>query len=182
MKTSTKIYMVLTGILLIALGVLCICNDTEALVSLTWLVGIFAIAASITTFMFYLDSHAFLFNSGSILLTAIAQFIVGILFIGNDFIVASYIPYFFAIWIMLTGINGAIHSFDFKKVGFVNWWVLLILGIIGAVIGIIIFRYPVFGTKLMAILIGAAVILNGLSYIIAVFGIHKFETSIERMF
>lgn len=40
MKKQTKIWLVITGILLIVLGVVCICNPAETLFSMAWLIDI----------------------------------------------------------------------------------------------------------------------------------------------
>lgn len=40
MKTGTKIFLACSGILLIALGVVCICNPAETLFASAWLIGL----------------------------------------------------------------------------------------------------------------------------------------------
>lgn len=180
MRPSSKIFMGLSGVLLVALGVLCICNPISTVSSLAWLLGIFVLAAGISTFVLWIDAHHFVPYSGTVLLISILEMLLGILLLGQNFAVSNALVYVFAFFALVSGLDLAIHSFDFKQVGFKGWWGLLIIGILATALGIVSFIRPVTGTNAISILIGVAFILNGVSYFVALFGINKFERKVTK--
>ena len=181
MRTSSKIMMGLTGALLVALGILCFCFRLETVDSLAWLLGLFILLAGIGTFFFWVDAHYFIPSSGGIFLTAVMEILCGILFLGKNLVVASILPYIFAFFVLVVGINMAIYSFDFKDVGFKPWWIILILGIGACVLGVFSFIKPMtVGTNAMSIMIGIAFILFGATYFVALFGVNKFERKVKK--
>ena len=67
--------------------------------------------------------------------------------------------------IMLIGLIAFIRSFTLIK-RTKNWWVLLIEGIVGIVIAIVLFAWPVAATAFLAYIIGALLVLVGILAII----------------
>lgn len=179
MKTSTKIWLCITGALLIALGVVCICNPAETLFAAAWLIGCLTLFSGIAKLIFTFRTQAFLPNSGSRMLSGILDIIIGCIFLGHNFFVALSLPVVFAVWVMIEGIIIAIDSFDFKRVGFPMWWCLLILGIAGAVLGCLGLRNPDVTAATLSTLIGIGIILNGVGYIVAVAGVNRFENKLS---
>ena len=175
MRTSSKIYMVLSGVLLVVLGIICLCNTWETIFSLAWLMGIFAFVTGIAALMFYIAVGRSLAGRSGILLTAIMDILTGILFLANPLAVAGMLPILFAFWTLFGGINIAIRSFDFKQVGYPLWWLILIMGIAGAAFGVCALTSPVVGAVTITILVGIALILRGVAYFVEVAGINKFE-------
>ena len=74
----------------------------------------------------------------------------------------------------------AIHSFDYKKVGFPYWWALLLFGIAGVVLGILGLRNPDVSAVTLSTLIGTAILLIGVGYIVALCGIKRFENQVKE--
>ena len=179
MRTSSKIYMALSGVLLVILGIVCLCNTEETILSLAWLMGIFALITGIAALMFYIAVGRSLAGRSGILLTAIIDILIGILFLGNPLIVANTLPIVFAFWTLFGGINIAIRSFDFKQVGFTGWWLILIMGIVGATFGVCALINPIVGAVAITVLVGIALILRGTAYFVEVAGINKFEKFLE---
>lgn len=182
MKTSTKILMALDGILMIALGIVCLCNYQETLISISWIIGLMMICSGVFSLFMWIYTHNFMFNSGTILLNAILDFVMATFFIGRDsLIAASAMPIVFGFWACFAGASLAIRSFDFKQVHFSKWWMLLILGIAGTILGIFSLIEPVVGAEAISIFLGIAIILIGVSHIVALFGINKFEKNVKKL-
>lgn len=181
MKTSTKIWLCLAGALLVALGVVCICNPAETLFATAWLIGCFTLFEGITKLIFTFQTQAFLPNSGSRLLSAILDIIIGCIFLGHNLFVAFSLPVVFALWVMIEGIIIAVDSFDFKRVGFPLWWCLLLLGVAGAVLGCLGLRNPEITAATLSTLIGIGIIMNGVGYIVAVAGVSLFEKKVDNV-
>lgn len=181
MKTSTKIWLCLAGILLIILGVLCIAKPDITLISAAWLLGCFTLFAGVSKLIFTLKTQAFIPNSGTRILSALLDIFFGCFFLFNILGTAVSLPVVFAIWVMVEGVVIAVQSFDYKKVGFPYWWALLLLGIGGAVLGFFGLKNLDVTAITLSTLIGIAVILNGLAYILAVAGVTRFEKKIDNV-
>ena len=180
MKTSTKIWLAIAGILLVVLGVLCISRPAATLFTTAWLIGLFTLFAGVSKLMFTLRTQAFLPNSGTRALSAILEIIIGIIFLANNVFLAFSLPVIFAMWITIESVIIVVNSFDYKRVGFPGWWGILLLGICGFVLGILGLRNPDVTAATLSTLIGLGVIAMGASYLIALLGIQKFENRVKE--
>ncbi len=179
MKTSTKIWLAIAGILLVVLGVLCICRPAATLFTAAWLIGCLTLFAGISKLVFTFRTQAFLPNSGSRMLSAILQIILGLIFLCNNLFLAVSLPVIFAMWVLIESVIIAVNSFDYKRVGFPGWWAILLLGICGAVLGVMGLRNPDVSAATLSTLIGLGVIAMGAAYLFALIGIKKFENLIR---
>lgn len=175
MKTSTKIWMGLTGVLLVAVGVICILNPGATLLSASVILGTLTLASGISTFIMWAKIKNLL-PTGNLLLSAILQVILGIFLLNNSLLTAVTLPIVFACWLFTEGIILSIRSFDFKSAGFKYWPVLLVFGIIAAIIGLYSIIYPFdVATAVMVYAIGTGIISLGIVDIVALFGISDLE-------
>ena len=180
MDKSTKIWLVISGILLVALGILCIAKPAATLFATAWLIGCFTLFSGISRLVFTFRTERFMPNSGTRMLSAILQILIGIIFLCNNLFVAISIPIVCAMWVIFEGVIIFIQSFDFKKVGFGSWWMLMILGILVVVLGVLgLYNVEVTG-NIVAILIGVGIIAMGVAYLLAYSGIHKFEKEVVK--
>ena len=181
MKTSTKIWLCIAGLLLIILGVVCMAKPDITLISAAWVLGCLTLFAGITKMVFTLRTQAFLPNSGTRALSAMFDIFFGCFFLFNILGTAISLPVVFAIWVMVEGIVIAVQSFDYKAVGCPQWWVLLILGVCGAVLGFFGLRNLDVTAGVLSTIIGLGIIANGLAYILAVVGVNRFEKKTDEI-
>ena len=179
MRTSTKIWQCIAGVLLVALGITCICHPADTLLAAAWLIGCFTLFAGISKLFFTFRTQAFLPNSGSRMLSALLDIIIGVIFLANNLFVAFSLPVVFAIWLLVEGLITAVNSFDYKRVGFPYWWCLLLLGIAGAALGFVGLREPSVTAGALSTLIGIGVIALGIAYLLALIGIKHFEKAVR---
>lgn len=180
MKTSTKIWLCLSGVLLVVLGVICIVRPDITLVSAAWILGCFTLVEGITKLIFTLKTQRFIPNSGTRMLSSLLDIFFGCFFLFNILGTAISLPVVFSLWVMIEGVVIAVDSFDYKKVGFSQWWVILVLGVAGAVLGFYGLRNLDVAAKTLSVLIGIGIVANGLAYILALIGINRFEKKIEN--
>jgi len=180
MKTSSKIWLAVAGVLLIALGVICICKPAATLFTVAWLIGCFTLIAGIAKLVFTFRTQMFLPNSGSRMLSSILEIIIGIIFIGNNVFLAFSLPVIFAMWVLIESVIIAVDSFDYKRFGFRGWWGILLLGIAGAVLGVLGLRNPNVTAATLSTLIGLGVIAMGAAYLFALLGVNKFQRRVEE--
>ena len=179
MKNSTKILLCCAGVLLIVLGVVCICNPAETLFASAWLIGLLTLVSGIATLVFTLNTQRFLPNSGTRMLSSLLQIFLGIFFLVHKAALTATLPIVFAIWVIIEGVTLAIESFDFKQVGFRFWWVICLLGVAAAVLGFFGLKDPATAGKTLTVLIGLGIIANGASYLVALTGVNKFEKRVK---
>lgn len=180
MNKSTKIWLVIAGILLVILGVLCLCQPTSTLFATAWMIGCFTLISGISKMIFTFRTQKFLPNSGSRMLSALLLIILGIIFLANNLFVTISLPIIFAMWVLIEGVIVVVNSFDYKKYGFQYWWVILLMGLAGAVLGVLGLRNPDASAATLSTLIGVGIILIGVGYIVAVCGVNKFEKQVKQ--
>ena len=181
MRNSIKILIAVTGILFILLGILCLAKPGAALFSMAWLMGIITLTSGIVELIAVLNLQRIIPNSGTRVLSAVFQIIVGCILLGNQMLVAASLPVIFTLWIMVEGIIIAVKAFDYKQVEFKFWWCILILGIGGAVLGFLGLRDPAAAGKTLSILVGIGVISEGISFLVTLGGIKRFENNVKKV-
>lgn len=163
----------LTGVALVALGIVCICNPGATMLSASLIIGILTLVSGISTLIMWSRIKFFL-PTGNLLLSGILQVILGLIFLNNKLFLAAAIPVVFAFWLLVEGLILAIRSFDFKAAGFRAWWVLCVLGVAAAVLGTYCIKAPYsVGGPALSYLFGAGIIALGLVDLTALFGIKK---------
>ena len=175
MLTSRKIYMGITGAALVALGIICIAKPIATVISLAWVIGIVTLVSGISTFLNWINLRRDFPQSGSILLSSIMQIIFGIIFLRHDLALATILPLLFAFFLIIEGINLAIRSFDYKKVGFSLWWANLLMGVAAAVLGFLSLGTPAVAGTTLSSFIGIGFIFVGVVYFVALFAVNRFE-------
>ena len=179
-KTSTKIWLAVAGILLIVLGIVCIANPAATLFSTAWMIGCFTLFSGISQLIFTCKTQAFLPNSGTRMLSSILQIVLGIIFLGHNLFMTVSLPVIFTAWVLVEGIIVAVQSFDFKQAGASSWWAILLLGIAGAVLGFFGLRNPDVAAKTLTWLIGLGIISTGVSYLVALCGLNRVEKHLKQ--
>ena len=179
MKNGKKIWLCITGILLIALGVYLMINPNITLVSAAYVLGFLTLATGIFKLVFTFRTQAFMPNSGTRMLSALLDIFFGCFFLFNLLGTAASLPFVFAIWVIIEGVSVIVASFDYKKVGFPYWWALLLLGIVGVVLGILGLKNMEVTAVTLSTLISISVILFGLAHILAVAGVTRFENAVK---
>lgn len=185
MKKSYKIWLAITGILLIALGVMCIIKPGSTLFATAWLIGCFTVFSGIAKLVFTFKTQSFMPNSGTRMLSGLFQVIIGLIFLSHNMFVTMSLPLVFILWVMFEGVILAVVSFDYKKFGFSSWWLMLILGIAIVVLCIFGLRnldvaYDVAG-KTLTLLIGISIIILGLAHLFALTGIKRVENYVKEL-
>ena len=173
MSTSAKVCIGLSGILFIIAGIMCLASPEATLLSLAWILGFLTLLSGIFSLYFYLRGFSGASGSGFVLLSAIADIIIGIIFLANQVFVAAAIPFVFAAWILFAGMLAVIHAFDFKRAGFVNWYLLLIFGILTVLFAVLSFVDPAISAFTITFMVGFALITRGVNRFIFLAGINN---------
>ncbi len=173
MSTSSKICIALSGLLFIIAGIMCLASAQATLLSLAWLLGFFTLLSGIFSLYFYLRGYSTAPGSGFVLMSAIADIIIGIIFLANQVFVAAAIPFVFAAWILVAGVLSITHSFEFKKAGFAGWHMLLIFGILTVLFALCSFVDPAISAFTITFMVGFALISRGVNRFVFLAGVKK---------
>lgn len=112
------------------------------------------------------------------MLSALIDIFFGFFILSHQLGIAISLPVLFAIWVIIQGISVAVQSFDYKKAGFSIWWVILILGFCGAILGFFGLKNLDITAATLSGLIGIAIII-GLAHIFAVIGVSRIEKVVK---
>ena len=181
MKTSSKIWMCLTGVALVALGVLCIMYPGNTLLSLSWVFGCLFFLGGCTQMATWAATRGFMPLSGLAFLSALLQIILGLIMVFNPAPLMVALPFIFAFWLLFEGIDLAIGSFDFKRVGFRRWWLVCCFGALAACFGVYCLVNPNVSIETIAWVVGLGIILDGIGYFVKVAVVNKVEKRFVRL-
>lgn len=174
-------YLLVTALLLIVLGVVCILNPGESFVSMAWLIGLLILLTGVFGLLFGLRAQKYLPNAGSTTLLAIFQIVVGVLFVCNGILAAETLIVIFAIWVMFEGISLAVLSFDYKRAGYDRWWLMSLLGLCSMALGFFALRNPAGVGTIFGILLGIGIFANGVERIIAYGGLKRIQNRLRDL-
>lgn len=181
MKTSTKIWMCLAGVALVALGVLCIKYPGNTLLSLAWVFGLIFFLGGCTEMAAWAATRRFMPRSGLMFFSALLQIILGCLMLFHPAPLMLALPFLFAFWLLFEGINLAIGSFDFKQVGYSKWWVICCLGVLAACFGFYCLVNPNVSVETIAWIVGLGIIIDGIGNWVKVAVVNKVEKRFVKL-
>ena len=164
-----------------AVSQFCQSRPDAALFSMAWFLGLITLISGVAELIAVLNAQRIIPNSGTRVLSAILQIVIGCILLSNKMLVTVSLPIIFAVWVLVEGIIIIVKSFDYKQVDFKYWWCILILGICGAVLGLLGLRNPDAAGKTLSILVGIGVISEGISYLVTLRGINRFEKKVTAV-
>lgn len=168
-KMSTKTMRVLSiiaGVLLIAAGVYCMCNQDVAVMSAGILLGVFMLCAGIVEIVVFAGTSGLLIGSGWLLLDGVLTVIMSLFLLFNQWFTMMSLPFLFTVWLLFSGISRFVSAFDLRALGVRAWGWVLALGIILLVVGFVCMMDPWVGVAAIGVTVGLVFILEGISSIV----------------
>lgn len=181
MNKSTKILMILAGVATVAIGVFCLLNPVETILSMAWMVGFMLIIGGAMQMGAWSKIRRLLPQSGLMFLSAMLKILLGALFLVNPAPLALGLPFIFALWVLTEGVQIAVGSSDFKQAGFKYWYVILIVGIIASLFGCYGLYNIEASAKVLSTLVGVGIIFSGIGYFVRVWATKKAEDRLGKM-
>ena len=176
-----NIYLIITALLLIVLGVVCIFNPGASFASAAWLMGLVILVSGVSSLIFGLRAQAFLPNAGSTTLLAVFQIIVGLMLASNILVSEVSLIVVFSMWVIFEGVSLSVLSIDYRKGGYDRWWLMLILGVCSIVLGFLALREPETTGAFLGVLIGLGILANGIISIVAFFGLRRINKRLRDL-
>lgn len=178
MKRS-RIHLIVSALLLIVVGVVCVANPGAGFAAMAWLVGLLLVVSGSITLLFSVKSQGVLPNATMSSFLGVFELVIGVLFLVNMMFAATTLIIVFALWVLFEGISLTVLSFDYKRVGYNSWWVMSILGILSIILAFLALRYPESTSSLLGILLGLGVFSNGIVRLVAYLALRRIQSTCQ---
>ena len=137
-----RILNVAAGVLLIAAGIYCLCNQDVALLSAGLLLGIFLLLSGVAEIVVFAAASGVMLGSGWLLLDGILTVIMSLFLLFNQWFTMLSLPFLFTLWLLFSGVSQCVSSFDLRALGVRAWGWILAVGILLTLAGFICLMDP----------------------------------------
>lgn len=167
------------GIILVLMGFYVFSHPVDALVGLALYVGITLLITGTTLVIAALSFR----KASDVWRWRLAEGILDIVFafvlLSNPAVTAAVFPFVVGFWIMVYGILFIVDSFKDKKEGAGDWWMSLLGGIFGVIIGYFVTSNLVAGAITITFWIGLGFVILGIVNIAASFSMKKIHSAVN---
>lgn len=125
---SMKVLNIIAGVLLIALGVYCLCNQDIAAMTAGLMVGVVMLISGIMEIVVFATTSGLLFGSGWLLLDGMLTVILSLFLLFNQWFTMMSLPFLFTLWLLFSGVSRFVSAFDLRALGVRGWGWLLAIG------------------------------------------------------
>ncbi len=163
---SFRVLNIVAGVLLVAAGVYCLCNQDVAVLSAGLLLGLFMLVSGIIEIAVFAGTSGVLIGSGWLLLDGVLTVIMSMFLLFNQWFTMLSLPFLFTIWLLFSGISRFVSAFDLRALGVRSWGWVLVIGILLIIGGFICMMDPWVSVVAIGVTVGIVFILEGVSAII----------------
>lgn len=163
---AMRVLNIVSGVLLILIGIYCLCNQDIAAETAGLIVGIFMLASGIMEIVVFAATSRLLMGSGWLLLDGVLTVILSLFLLFNEWFTMLSLPFLFTLWLLFSGISRFVSAFDLKALGVRKWGWVLAVGIILMIAGFICMMDPWVSITAVGMTVGLVFLLEGVSSII----------------
>ena len=163
---TMKVLNIIAGVLLIAAGVYCLCNQDIAALTAGLMVGIFILVSGVIEIVVFAATSGVLFGSGWLLLDGILTVILSLFLLFNQWFTMMSLPLLFTVWLLFSGISRFVSAFDLRAFGVRGWGWVLAIGILLILAGFLCMMDPWVSVAAIGLTVGLVFLLEGISSII----------------
>ena len=162
-----RVLWIVSGVLLIAAGVLSMWNPRAVARFFTVLFGVVLLLSGLLDIAAFLKCRHAVVGAGWILTDGLLTVLMAVFLLCNQWLAGLAIPVIFCMWVLFSGISSVVRSLDLKLFGVRGWGWFLLLGILQMALGVLLFIQPVVATFAVGILIGSVLVFQGLAAILS---------------
>ena len=163
---TMKVLNIIAGVLLIAAGVYCLCNQDIAALTAGLMVGIFMLVSGVIEIVVFAATSGVLFGSGWLLLDGILTVILSLFLLFNQWFTMMSLPLLFTVWLLFYGISRFVSAFDLRAFGVRGWGWVLAIGILLILAGFLCMMDPWVSVAAIGLTVGLVFLLEGISSIV----------------
>jgi uncharacterized membrane protein HdeD (DUF308 family) len=172
--------LVITGLLLIGLGVWILMTPLTAYASLAVLFSIGLTVAGLVEVAFAVSNRDAIDGWGWALVGGIIDLALGIYLLSNPAVTLVTLPILLGIWLLFRGFSAIGTSIALRGYGVTNWGWLLALGLGIIVFAIVIMNNPELGALNIVIWTGVGFILAGIFRIMVGLRLHRLKERLDE--
>lgn len=161
-----RILNIISGVLLIVVGIYCLCNQDVAAMTAGVMVGVFMLISGVIEIIVFASTSGLLFGSGWLLLDGVLTVILSLFLLFNQWFTLLSLPLLFTLWLLFSGISRFVSAFDLRAMGVRGWGWVLAVGILLMVAGFICMMDPWVSVAAIGLTVGLAFLLEGVSSIV----------------
>lgn len=163
---SMRIWSIISGALLIAAGIYCLCNQDVAVMSAGLLLGVFMLISGIAEIVVFAGTSGLLLGSGWLLLDGVLTVILSLFLLCDRWFTMLSLPLLLTAWLLFSGISRFVCAFDLKALGVRRWGWVLTLGMILTIVGFICMMDPWVSITAVGMTVGLVFLLEGISAVL----------------
>ncbi len=163
---TMKVLNIIAGVLLIAAGVYCLCNQDIAALTAGLMVGVFMLVSGVIEIVVFAATSGVLFGSGWLLLDGILTVILSLFLLFNQWFTMMSLPLLFTVWLLFSGISRFVSAFDLRAFGVRGWGWVLAIGILLILAGFLCMMDPWVSVAAIGLTVGLVFLLEGISSIV----------------
>ena len=163
---TMKVLNIIAGVLLIAAGVYCLCNQDIAALTAGLMVGIFMLVSGVIEIVVFAATSGVLFGSGWLLLDGILTVILSLFLLFNQWFTMMSLPLLFTVWLLFSGISRFVSAFDLRAFGVRGWGWVLAIGILLILAGFLCMMDPWVSVAAIGLTVGLVFLWEGISSIV----------------
>ncbi len=152
---------IITGAILIILGVLTLRYPVEAIMSAGFIIGIGLLASGLNYFSAY-----YFFGLKRFILLGLLDFIMGVYMIVQPGVTALVIPFVMAVWLLTTGISRVGLSLWLGGAEVSGWWLMLLDGIVLIALAGLMTAAPLSAALSVMMILAGVLIVSGVLAVI----------------
>lgn len=158
------------GILYVLIAIFALRNPTASLLTVVFMFGFGAILKGIYEIIIHRRLQNMTNNmSNGLIVLGVIDIILGLLISFNVLGGIIALPYIFAVWFIVDAIGSLATAGHLKELSTSRYWMTIILGVLGIIIGIGLFMNPVTAYVVISMLVGLFFLINGIGHIIQAF-------------
>ena len=163
---TMRVLNIVSGVLLVLIGIYCLCNQDIAAETAGLMVGILMLASGIIKIVVFATTSSLLIGSGWLLLDGVLTVILSLFLLFNEWFTMLSLPFLFALWLLFSGISRFVSAFDLKALGVRNWGWVLAVGNFLMIAGFICMMDPWVSIAAVGVTVGLVFLLEGISSIV----------------
>ena len=164
-EKSFRILNIVAGVLLVAAGIYCLCNQGVAVLSAGLLLGLFMLVSGIIEIVVSARACSVVLGSGWLLLDGVLTVILSLFLLFNQWFTLLSLPFLFTLWLLFSGISRFVGALDLHVLGVRGWGWVLALGILLMAAGFVCMMDPWVSVAAIGVTVGIVFLLEGVSCI-----------------
>jgi len=165
-RTVSRVLWIIAGVILIIAGIFCLYNPDVGLLTMSLCLGIAMMISGIIDIVIFVKWNGKMYGAGWFLADGILTVLLALFLLFNQEFTMLSLPFIFGMWLLFSGINYFVNSFELQTFGVKGWGWLTALGVLLAVVGFFSLFNPIADLFALSILSGILLICEGVAAIV----------------